>query len=61
MHASARQLGAGTALLALVPVALYAVGQSLWAVVSLANVVLIAATLYYVFGPAESERAHASG
>lgn len=61
MNVRVQYLAAGLTLLTLVPVALYAVGQSLWAVVALVNVVLVAACLFYMFGPAERQTAHAAG
>ncbi|MFB6072126.1 MAG: hypothetical protein ABEJ88_04070 [Halobacterium sp.] len=48
------QLVAGLVpLLALVPVALYAVGQSVLAVTALVNVVLVAGCLWYMFSPTD--------
>jgi len=61
MSVQLRRLAAGLLLLALVPVALYAAGQSTLAVISLVNVVLVAGCLYYMFGPSESERTHVAG
>jgi len=61
MNVRPRHLAAGTLLLALVPVALYAVGASTVAAIALVNVVLVAGCLYYMFGPSENEHAHASG
>jgi hypothetical protein len=61
MNVQVQHLAAGLALLTLVPVSVYAVGHSLWAVVALLNVVLVAACLYYMFGPEERETAHVAG
>jgi hypothetical protein len=61
MNVQVQHLAAGLALLTLVPVAVYAVGQSLWAVVALLNVVLVAACLYYMFGPEERGTTPAAG
>lgn len=61
MNVRTQHLAAGTALLALLPVALYVVGHSTFTALALLNVVLVAGCLYYMFGPSESERAHATG
>jgi len=49
---------AGVLLLAMVPMALYATGQTMVAAVSLVNVVIIVASLYVMFGPAEGDHRH---
>ena len=42
-------------LLALVPVALYAAGQETIAAIALGNVLIVAASLYYMFSAAEGD------
>lgn len=61
MNVRVQRLAAGAALLTLVPVAVYAIDQTLWAVVALLNVMLVAACLYYMFGPEDNQTAHAAG
>ncbi|WP_144060692.1 cytochrome-ba3 oxidase subunit [Salinarchaeum sp. Harcht-Bsk1] len=51
---------AGVLLLAMVPMALYATGQTMVAAVSLVNIVIIYASLYVMFGPAESPHGHST-
>ncbi|WP_336035978.1 hypothetical protein [Halobacterium yunchengense] len=60
MNVQPRHLAAGTALLALVPVALYVADKSTTAAVALVNVVLVAGCLYYLFGPSDGEDGHAA-
>lgn len=50
----------GLLLLALVPVALFATGRASVAAVALVNVCIVAASLYYMFGPSEGDQGHAA-
>ena len=51
---------AGILLLAMVPMALYAAGVTMIAAVSLVNVVIVVASLWIMFGPAEDPHGHAT-
>jgi hypothetical protein len=55
MNVSPQFVAGSMPLLLLVPVALYAAGQVAVAAVALANVLIVAVSLYLMFSPAEAE------
>ncbi|WP_267641035.1 hypothetical protein [Haloarchaeobius amylolyticus] len=62
MNLDRTQLVAGVGLLALIPAVLYVALEEPWpAILTLLNVLLISAGLYYMMSPTEHEDDHAAG